>query len=159
SFMRRWHASSQLSGGLLVHKACHDLDLICWLLDARPRTVASFGGLTTFGRPAPAPFCSGCALSRECPYVDTALHERRAPDEAANPTAYGLDRCVFHADKDIVDNQVVAFLLDNEVRGSFHLSAQGARRNERRISLIGDGGILEGGFEDGRFTVHLADAE
>ena len=48
--MRRWHAQSAQSGGLIVHKACHDLDIICWLLDARPRTVSSFGG----GRPEQA---------------------------------------------------------------------------------------------------------
>ena len=40
----------------------------------------------------------------------------------ADPTAYGLDRCVFREDKDIIDNQVVSFVLDNGVRGNFYLA-------------------------------------
>jgi predicted dehydrogenase len=159
SFMRRWHASSEFSGGLIVHKACHDLDLICWLLNAKPRVVGSFGGSDTFSRPAPAQFCSQCSERRECPYVDTALHERRTLREAVDPTAYGLDRCVFHADKDIVDNQVVSFELDTGARGSFHLSVQGPLRSERHITLIGDQATLDGTFEDGRFTVFFTNSE
>jgi predicted dehydrogenase len=155
--MRRWHARTSHSGGLIVHKGCHDLDILCWILDARPTRVSSFGGLATFDRPAPAPFCSQCPERGVCPYVDNALHERRAPAEAANPTAFGLDRCVFHSDKDIVDNQVVSFELDNGTRGSFSLGVQGPTRSERRVNLIGDLGTLDGVFEDGRFSIAFTD--
>lgn len=159
SFMRRWHAQSHQSGGLLVHKACHDLDIICWLLDAGPRTVSSFGGLDTFAGPPPALFCSRCDRRETCLHVDTGLHERRTPAELADPTAYGLDHCVFREDKDIVDNQVVSFVLDNGVRGTFYLAMQGPLRSERRITLIGDDARLDGIFEDGRFTVTFTDPE
>ncbi|WP_422003177.1 Gfo/Idh/MocA family protein [Reyranella sp.] len=157
SFMRRWHASSAQSGGLMVHKGCHDLDIVCWLLDGRPEAVSSFGGTDTFAEPPPAPFCSQCDRRTACPYVDTGLHERRTPEEVADPSAYGLDRCVFHTDKDIVDNQVVSFVLDTGVRGTFHLCVQGPVRTERRITLIGDRARLDGVFEDGTFTVTYTD--
>jgi predicted dehydrogenase len=157
SFMRRWHSNSSQSGGLIVHKGCHDLDLICWLLDAAPRVVGSLGGLSTFAQPAPADFCSRCSRARSCPYVDSAWSERRTTREAADPTSYGLDRCVFHPDKDIVDNQVVMFELDTGTRGTFHMSMQGPRRSERRIRLVGDAATLDGVFEDGRFAVTFVD--
>ncbi|MGD9880575.1 MAG: Gfo/Idh/MocA family oxidoreductase [Reyranella sp.] len=159
SFMRRWHAQSSQSGGLMVHKASHDLDIICWLLETRPSTVSSFGGLDVFVGPPPAPFCSQCDRRPICPYVDTGLHERRTPAEAADPSAYGLDLCVFRTDKDIVDNQVVSFVLDNGVRGTFYLAMQGPRRGERRIALIGDDARLDGVFEVGRFTIAFTDPE
>lgn len=159
SFMRRWHAQSRHSGGLLVHKACHDLDIICWLLDARPRAVSSFGGLNTFAGPPPAMSCSRCDRRAICPYVDTGLHERRTAAELADPTGYGLDRCVFRMDKDIVDNQVVSFVLDTGVRGTFFLAVQGPVRSERRITVIGDQARLDGVFEDGRFTVTFTNPE
>ena len=159
SYMRRWHAQSGNSGGLIVHKACHDLDLACWLLDARPRHVSSFGGLSTFGCPPPAQFCSQCAQRAGCLYADRGAHECRTPAEQADPTAYGLDHCVFRIDKDIVDHQVVAFEMDTGVRGSFHLAMQGRERSERRITLIGDAGRLEGVFEDGSFTIEFAECE
>lgn len=157
SFMRRWHARKSNSGGLIVHKGCHDLDIVCWLLDDRPIMVSSFGGLEIFGQAAPAEFCSRCERRDTCPYVDTGLHERRTAAEAADPTAYGLDRCVFREDKDIVDNQVVSFELERGTRGTFHLAMQGPLRSERRITLIGDRGRLDGVFEDGRFTVVFVD--
>ncbi|OYZ94497.1 MAG: hypothetical protein B7Y08_11515 [Rhodospirillales bacterium 24-66-33] len=159
SFMRRWHAQSRHSGGLLVHKACHDLDIVCWLLDAWPRAVSSFGGLNTFVGAPPAMSCSQCDRRAICPYVDTGLHERRTVAELADPTAYGLDRCVFRADKDIVDNQVVSFVLDTGVRGTFFLAMQGPVRSERRITMIGDRARLDGVFEDGRFTVTFTNPE
>lgn len=159
SFMRRWHAQSDQSGGLIVHKACHDLDIICWLLDGQPSRVSSFGGTDTFADPPPALFCSQCDRRRACPFVDTGLHERRTLGEAANPTAYGLDRCVFRTDKDIVDNQVVSFVLDTGTRGTFYLAVQGPNRSERRITLIGDDGRLDGVFEDGRFTIAFTNPE
>lgn len=159
SFMRRWHHLSERSGGLMVHKGCHDLDIACWLLDARPLRVASFGGQGTFAQPAPAGFCSACDRTAYCPYVDTALHERRSAAETKNPTAFGLDRCVFGSEKDIVDHQVVSFELDSGTKGVFTLAMQGPTRSERRITLIGDAASLDGVFEDGRFVVTFVDKE
>jgi predicted dehydrogenase len=141
---------------LIVHKSCHDLDLVCWLLDSRPRIVGSLGGSSTFHRPAPAPFCSQCSVRSECPYVDTGLHENRTEAERADPTAYGLDRCVFRLDDPIVDNQVVSFELEDGTRGTYYLAMQGPVRSERRITLIGDAARLDGVFEDSRFTVTYA---
>ena len=60
---------------LLLHKCCHDLDLIAWLMGSPCRQVASFGSLQFF-RPehAPAgsaPRCLGCGLAERC--VHSAL--------------------------------------------------------------------------------------
>ncbi len=157
SFLRRWHADTAGSNSLIVHKSCHDLDLVCWLLDTRPRIVGSLGGLSTFHRSAPSPFCSQCAMRPECQYADTGLHENRAPAERADPSAFGLDRCVFRLDDPIVDNQVVSFEMENGTRGTYYLAMQGPIRSERRITLIGDAGRLDGVFEDGRFTITHTD--
>ena len=159
SFLRRWHADAGRSGGLIVHKSCHDLDLVCWLLDTRPRLVGSLGGSSTFRKPPPAPFCSQCAARDECPYVDTGLHEHRTEAERADPSAFGLDRCVFRLDESIVDNQVVSFELENGTRGTYYLAMQGPNRSERRITLIGDAARLDGVFEDGRFVVTYTNRE
>ena len=159
SFLRRWHSDAGRSGGLIVHKSCHDLDLVCWLLDTRPRLVGSLGGLSTFKKPPPAPFCSQCSVRPECPYADTGLHENRTKAERTDPSAYGLDRCVFRLDETIVDNQVVSFELENGTRGTYYLAMQGPIRSERRITLIGDSARLDGVFEDGRFTVTYTDPD
>ncbi|GEP59089.1 hypothetical protein RSO01_62550 [Reyranella soli] len=94
-----------------------------------------------------------------CPYVDTGLHENRTAAERANPSAYGLDRCVFRLDDPIVDNQVVSFELESGTRGTYYLAMQGPRRSERRITLIGDAARLDGVFEDGSFTIAYTDPD
>lgn len=157
SFLRRWHANADQSGSLIVHKSCHDFDLVCWLLDSRPRVVGSLGGLNTFHRPAPAAYCSQCTVRPDCPYADTGLHENRTAAERADPSAFGLDRCVFRLDDRIVDNQVVSFELESGTRGTYYLAMQGPRRSERRITIIGDTARLDGVFEDGKFTIASTD--
>jgi len=157
SFMRRWHRNSAHSGGLMVHKGCHDLDLICWLLDTQPAKVASFGGAELFARPAPAPFCSVCPQRRSCPYVDKGAYEARTPAQAADPTALGLDICVFGEGHDIVDNQVVAFELMGGARGSFNLAMQNPHGSRRTLSVVGENGRLDGVFDAGEFEVFTND--
>ena len=157
SFMRRWHRRTAHSGGLMVHKGCHDLDLVCWLLDTQPARVASFGGAELFARPAPAPFCSQCPKRRSCPYVDRGAYEARTPAQAADPTAFGLDICVFGDGHDIVDNQVVAFELADGARGSFSLAMQNPHGSQRTLSVLGENGRLDGVFDAGQFQVFTND--
>lgn len=153
SYRRRWHRRSAASGGLMVHKGCHDLDLICWLLASRPTRVASFGAADLFARAPPAPFCSICPERGVCPYVDTGAYEARTPAEAADPTAHGLDVCVFGDDSDIVDRQVVAFEMASGAQGVFSLAMGNPGRSDRTFTLIGDAGRIDGRFGEGSWTL------
>ena len=157
SYMRRWHRRSANSGGLIVHKGCHDLDLVCWLLNDQPARVASFGGAELFARPAPAPFCSVCPERPACPYADTGVNEARTPAQKADPTAFGLDICVFGEGHDIVDNQVVAFEMAGGTRGAFSLGMQNPHGSRRTVSVLGDKGRLDGVFDLGEFDVFTND--
>ena len=49
-YFRRWHAHSECSGTLLVHKATHHFDLVNWWLDAIPAQVFAYGDLVYYGR-------------------------------------------------------------------------------------------------------------
>jgi predicted dehydrogenase len=49
-YFRRWHASVDQSGGLLVHKATHHFDLVNWWIDGIPDQVFAHGGLFFYGR-------------------------------------------------------------------------------------------------------------
>ena len=160
SYMRRWHRRALNSGGLMVHKGCHDLDLVCWLLDTQPtRAVASFGGAETFRRPAPrAPSArTKCPERVTCPYEDQGAYEARTAAQRADPTAFGLDTCVFTGDKDIIDNQTVAFELASGARGSFTMSMQNPHGSQRTLSILGENGRLDGVFEAGAFEVFTND--
>lgn len=49
SYFVRWNRHRADSGGLEVHKSCHHLDLVNWLVDDLPRSVAAHGGLAFYG--------------------------------------------------------------------------------------------------------------
>ncbi len=49
SYLSRWHAQKERSGGLLVHKGTHHLDLANWWLDAVPQRVFALGQRAFFG--------------------------------------------------------------------------------------------------------------
>ncbi len=46
-----WRMYQQRSGGILVEKNCHHLDLLNWLVGAAPVRVAAFGGKAFFQKP------------------------------------------------------------------------------------------------------------
>ena len=47
-FMRDWRRYTKYTGGYMLEKCCHDLDLYQGLVGARPRWLSSFGGRRTF---------------------------------------------------------------------------------------------------------------
>lgn len=53
SYFVRWNRHQQMSGTLAVHKSCHHLDLIGWLLDDRPASVYARGGRSFYGAASP----------------------------------------------------------------------------------------------------------
>lgn len=53
SYFVRWNRRQAMSGTLAVHKSCHHLDLIGWLLADRPTTVYARGDRSFYGRDSP----------------------------------------------------------------------------------------------------------
>lgn len=50
NYFSRWHAEKAKSGGLMVHKATHHLDLANWWADSVPKTVMATGRRAFFGK-------------------------------------------------------------------------------------------------------------
>lgn len=46
--MTNWRRFSEYSGGHIVEKCCHDLDLLNWIIDSIPSSIAAFGGNRMF---------------------------------------------------------------------------------------------------------------
>src|SRR4051794_32755368 len=46
--MGDWRRLTSLSGGHLLEKCCHDIDIVNWILNSRVIRAASFGGLSFF---------------------------------------------------------------------------------------------------------------
>lgn len=81
AYFRRWHRDKALSGGLIVHKATHHLDLVNWWLDALPESVFGHGSLSFYG--------PDHAKDRR---PDNAYPHYTGQNTAGDPFAYHLDQ-------------------------------------------------------------------
>jgi predicted dehydrogenase len=151
----RW-AQEKNNTFLLLHKCCHDIDYINWLIKEPCLRVSSFGSLKYFTRlNAPAGSTNrcvdNCSVIDTCPYsaariyVDGPLeewpakeickeHTREAHMEAIKNGPYGI--CAWRANNDVVDHQIVMMEFEGGATATCTLSGYSAT-NGRRIRLQG----------------------
>ncbi|MDK1492732.1 Gfo/Idh/MocA family oxidoreductase [Sinorhizobium sp. 7-81] len=126
-YFRRWHAYTERSGSLFVHKATHHFDLLNWYLESDPDAVTAFADLQTYGRKGPfrGPRCKLCPHKNDCdfyldleadPFLD-ALYE-----DPSEIDGYFRDGCVFREDIDIPDTMVANLRYRNNVHVSYSLN-------------------------------------
>ncbi|MCF1445314.1 Gfo/Idh/MocA family oxidoreductase [Agrobacterium vitis] len=138
-FMRDWRRYGRYTGGFMLEKCCHDLDLYNGVVGARPRFVASFGGRKSF-IPENAPEQDGVN--------DMEVYHRK-------PSGWlGSDK-VFDSDADIIDYQTAIIEYENGVAMTFHTNLN-VPDQFRRFCVIGSKGMAEGDFVRGFLDVHNA---
>jgi len=165
----RW-AREKNNTFLILHKCCHDIDYLCWLIKEQCHSVSSYGSLKYFTK-ANSPEGSrhrctdNCNLERTCPYSAIRIyvesnpeewpardicrkHTREALLEEIKNGPYGL--CAWHAGNDVVDHQVVMMEFEDGTTATCTLSGYSAT-NGRRIRLQGTlGEIL---FDEAEGTI------
>lgn len=176
SYVRgNWRSQAE-SSPMALAKTCHDLDLIRWLMGARPETISSAGSLQYFraeNRPegAPSHCVEGCPVAADCPfyapryYVDALSDVHGIPvtlvthdtSEAGRLRALATSdygRCVFACDNDVADHQATVMGFAGGQTASLVASAFTAE-NTRHVSISCTAGQLMGHMESGRITVDL----
>lgn len=177
SYVRgNWHSETE-STPMLLAKCCHDLDILQWLLDKPCKRVQSFGSLTHFTpenapEGAPQRCIDGCPAADTCPYNAVKLYyddkdndwfrcactrdiakDNIPTDEevmfALRTTDYGL--CVYHANNDVVDHQVVNLEFEGGATVSFSMNAFNC--GGRYIRLFGTKGELFGNADGSELTL------
>ena len=132
-FMRDWRRKSAYSGGFMLEKCCHDLDIYNMVAQSRPSRVASFGGRGAFV-PDNAAYAAGDAeYTRKASFWEAA-------DDA------------FSADGDIVDNQTAILEYESGARLAFHTNTN-VPDEQRRFCIVGTQGMAEGDFVRGYLNI------
>ena len=134
-FFRDWRRKTELSGGFMLEKCCHDLDLYAGLVKSRPRRVVSFGGNSFF--------------TERNQHLDTEKIYHRWPAH------WQSTESSFSGDADIVDHQIAMVEYCNDVRLCFHTNVHTSDAF-RRFCVIGTNGMAEGDFVRGYLRVHRA---
>lgn len=144
---RPWRRYSKFSGGALMEKSSHDLDLMSWFIGSRPVSVNSFGGSLVFNpNPLLPEKCADCSL-KDCAYRSKAVAGPRGfpPDDLV---------CIYNVQKDVVDNQCINISYANGTIVSFimcfNTTGEKAGRN---LHVIGQKGRLWGNHGDGEIFV------
>ena len=137
-FMRDWRRKSNLTGGFMLEKCCHDLDIYNMITASRPARVASFGGRKSFV-PAHAPASN----------AETEIfHVKKSVWESTDDP--------FRSDGDIIDFQTAILQYETGSSLAFHTNLN-APDEHRRFCVMGARGMAEGDFVRGFLRVTARD--
>ncbi len=129
-FMRDWRRMIKWSGGFMLEKCCHDIDIYNMVTRSRVSKVASFGGRKSF-TPEFAPTSN---TENEIMHRKTSVWES-VPD-------------AFHSDGDIIDYQTAILRYDTGASLAFHTNLN-VPDEHRRFCVMGAKGMAEGDFVRG----------
>lgn len=162
SYVRGIFRRAEESNPILLAKCCHDLDFLLWLTGKRCRKLSSFGSLRWF-REQNAPVGSGercidCSIEPQCPFSAKDLYEVRR-DWISNfdiPEGGTLDdaiheelctgvygRCVYHMDNDVVDHQILAMEMGDQMTISLSMEVF-TREDSRKTHIRMTNGEIDG---------------
>lgn len=133
-FMRDWRRYARYSGGFMLEKCCHDIDLYHMVTDSRVQRVASFGGRKVF-----------TAENAPVSNAHTDLYH-------TTPSLWEAADDPFRSDGDIIDHQNAVLQFENGITMSFHTSLN-APHQSRHFCIIGTKGMAEGDLERGYLRV------
>jgi predicted dehydrogenase len=161
-YFRRWHRDKRNSGGLMVHKATHHLDLANWWTDSTPATVFGLGGLRFYGREnAEARGAQkfydrahGRSNAVGDPFalnLDASEELRRMYLEAEDDDGYIRDQSVFGDNISIEDDMSVAVRFASGATMTYHLTAYSPWEGYR-VNLNGTEGRLEFSVEESSYV-------
>jgi len=137
-FMRDWRRMAAWSGGFMLEKCCHDIDIYNMVTASRPTKVASFGGRKSFV-PDNAPTAN---LENEI------MHHK--------PSIWNGVGDAFHSDGDIIDYQTALVQYESGASLAFHTNLN-VPDEHRRFCVMGTHGMAEGDFVRGNLKATARD--
>ncbi|MCX7013079.1 MAG: Gfo/Idh/MocA family oxidoreductase [Candidatus Sumerlaeota bacterium] len=156
SIMNRglWRRFQKMGGGALLEKCCHDMDILNWTMDARPRSLNSFGDRLIF-RPNPAlPLnCDECGVATQCKYFRKPVFASFEDESEQELHAYIREdsRCIYNIEKDGVDVQSVNIEYENGAVANFLMNFNtGGERASRNFHAVGHKGRIWGNMAENK---------
>ena len=149
-FRGPWRRNFASSGGSMLEKCCHDMDLLNWLADSQPMSLNSYGGQRIFSpNPAVPDSCPTCGSTDQCIYHQADQAERDAAEQDMDQYMKEHRTCIFNAPSDSMDHQSVQLLYRNGVVANFlmNFNTEGPRSG-RNLAIIGTRGMLWGNYRE-----------
>ena len=149
-YYHSWYRDEELTGGLFLQKATHDLDCLNYLLGLRPVTVAAMASKQVFKGEKPAGLrCGDCDEYDTCPESPYVL-KHFMQEEATG------DKCAFAVDTGNHDSASILIRYETGMHAvysqNFYSRKTAALRGAR---LIGYGGTIEFDWYRDEVKVHM----
>ena len=153
TYMARWNGRKSFSGGLWIHKGCHDFDVFNWLLNfPMPRKVTAFAGMSVFtpenypfeieDNIKPGPSCRECHYCKNNKCPDAVVHDADEwGKEAQAFDGYVKDSCMYQSDMSVHDNGVAIVEYENGVRAT-HTECFVTGKDYRTYNVVGTKGAV-----------------
>ena len=136
-YFHDWHALRKKSTGLLLQKACHDIDMIHWISGVYTKRVSAFGSLDFYGG------------DKQDELVCSSCNEKDTCTEAQFDTR---QQCAFRKEIDVEDNTVVIMELENGIKASYQ-QCHFTPDYFRNYTFIGTEGRMENLDDDSKIIV------
>jgi len=143
-----WRRHSETSGGSMLEKSCHDMDILNWIMGCRPLSLNSYGSSPIFPpNPSFAEVCDDCSYASTCQYYKKPMfssHED-ASEEVLHQFVQEDYRCIYNIDKDTADVQSVSAEYENGAVANFLLNFGGTGpKAGRNFHAVGTNGSIWG---------------
>jgi predicted dehydrogenase len=146
SIMNRspWRRFTARSGGSMLEKSCHDMDVLNWMMGCRPLSLCSYGDSLIFRANASLPdTCEKCRLGSDCRYYKQP--KLASQEDSAEADLHRFiredNRCIYNIEKDVIDVQNIAIQYENGAVANFMLNfntaGEKAGRNFHAVGLKG----------------------
>lgn len=167
SYVRGNWRRADASAPMILAKACHDLDIIQWLIGEKCTAINSFGNLFYFKKEnAPegsADYCYKCEIA--CPYNAIKFYKSHPdwfmifsldPDvgKVLSDELVNYGRCVYKSDNDVADHQVVSMVFASGATANLTVTAF-SNEIHRGVKVHGTKGEIAGDLEEGRITIKI----
>jgi predicted dehydrogenase len=123
-YFRRWHKFRAKTNGLVIHKGCHQLDIMNWIIGSYPVEVYAQGGLAVYKGDKTVAGCHVCSDLPRCPYarkLDYASAQQlyRLYVDPSAVDGYHRNYCPISNDADVPDHYLVTIRYANGARASY----------------------------------------
>jgi predicted dehydrogenase len=152
-----WRKYISTSGGVMLEKSCHDMDIFNWILESRPVSLNCYGGKNIFNDNILLPdSCETCKHSKECNYfMKSKLSEHEHADEGLMHSFIEGAECIFNSNSNIADVQSVNIEYENNTVVSFMLTLNcSGQRSDRNFHAVGNRGRIWGNAHERKLFWH-----
>lgn len=146
-----WRNDAVKSGGLMLEKCCHDIDLLNWFVDSKAVRLSSLAKKTfLLPQDGAASHCKNCKLKANCRFDRGRIMESFRSEDTSEmfdlwATNETDDSCVYDNDSGYPDHQTINLEYENGVLCNFTV-AQAQPTNTRTMRIIGSKGQIYADF-------------